>query len=328
MDSHMEQVKRLERKYRRKKRKAAWAHFRRRLPLRILYLLLTAAAVTGVWLLTKPRTAPVPPETLRVLILDVGQGDAALLSTDTHHILIDAGDWDQGDAVVQTLKAAGVKQLDCVINSHPHADHIGGLPAVLEQIPVGALYMPQIPAPMLPTVWSFTHVLELAGEKQIPVRTPACHETLPLGPAELEFLCTENTQFEDMNDCSLVCRVTCGVKRFLFTGDLSAAGEQAMLDAGYALSADVLKAGHHGSSGASTPAFLAAVRPDYAAVSCGMQNDYGHPAEKTIRALRESGCTVFRTDLDGALLFETDGSSMTVTKNYKPGDAGGITPPQ
>ena len=325
MAEHMEQIRRLERKYRRKKQLSAWERFRRALPLLMLYLLLTAAAVIGVWQLTKPRTKQASPAVLCVYVLDVGQGDAVLLRTGTHSILIDGGEPDQGNSVVQMIKASGAERLDCVINSHPHADHIGGLAAVLEQIPVGALYLPEIPENLLPTVWSYTHVLDLAAEKQIPVRTPACHETLPFGAAELEFLCTENTQFQELNDCSLVCRVTCGSRRFLFTGDLSEAGEQAMLQAGFELSADMLKAGHHGSSSASTEAFLAAVKPEYAAISCAALNDYGHPAEKTLRRLHETGCEVYRTDLDGSVLFETDGSSITVTPDYEFGLSGRIT---
>lgn len=325
MASQTDQIRRLERKYRRKKRTAKWEAFRRRLPLYLVFVILTAAAAGTLWFLTKPRTAPVPAGSLRVFILDVGQGDAALLCTDSHSILIDGGEPDRGTSVVQMIKAAGVQRLDCVINSHPHADHIGGLAAVLEQIPVGALYLPEIPEGLMPTVWSFTHILDLAEEKQIPVRTPACGEILPLGAAELEFLSTDNAQFEELNDCSLVCRVTCGARHFLFTGDLSEAGEQAMLDAGLTLSADVLKAGHHGSSHSTTPAFLDAVKPEYAAISCGALNDYGHPAEKTLRTLHETGCAVYRTDLDGSVLFETDGSHITVTPDYEFGLSGRLT---
>lgn len=313
MASHSDQIRRLERQYRRKKRMSKWEAFRRRLPFVLIFVLLTAAAAGLLWYRTSQRAAPVPPESLRVYILDVGQGDAALLCTGSHSVLIDGGEPDQGNAVVQMLKAAGVSRLDCVINSHPHSDHIGGLAAVLEQIPADVLYLPEIPDSLTPTVWSFTHILDIAAEKQIPIRTPECHDVLSLGAAELEFYSVENAGFEDLNDCSLVCRVTCGTKRFLFTGDLSEAGEQAMLSAGYDLAADVLKAGHHGSSHSTTPEFLAAVSPDYAAVSCGALNDYGHPAERTLRVLHDAECAVYRTDLDGTILFETDGSGITVT---------------
>ena len=325
MASHTDQIHRLERQYRRKKRASKREAFRKRLPLYLIFVILTAVAAGTLWFLTKPRTAPVPADSLRVFLLDVGQGDAVLLCTDSHSVLIDGGEPDRGTSVVQMIRAAGVNRLDCVINSHPHADHIGGLAAVLEQIPVGALYLPEIPENLMPTVWSFTHILEIAEKKQIPVRTPECGETVPLGAAELEFLSTDNTKFEDLNDCSLVCRVCCGRRRFLFTGDLGEAGEQAMLEAGLPLSADVLKAGHHGSSHSSTAAFLDAVRPEYAAVSCGAMNDYGHPAERTLRRLHEIGCAVYRTDLDGSVLFETDGSHMTVTPDYNFGLSGRIT---
>ena len=313
MSEHMDQIHRLERQYRRKKQMSKWELFRKRLPLLIVYLLLVAAALIAIHVMSKPRTAPVAANALRVYVLDVGQGDAALLCTDTHSVLIDGGEPDRGLAVVQMIKEAGVSRLDCIINSHPHADHIGGIAEVIEQIPVGALYLPEMPDALIPTVWSFTHVLDLAAEKQIPVRTPACHDVLPLGAAELEFLSVDNASFEDLNDCSLVCRVTCGTRRFLFTGDLSAAGEQAMLAAGYDLSADVLKVGHHGSAHSSAPDFLAAVSPEYAAISCGVMNDYGHPAERTLHALREFKCEIYRTDLDGTILFDTDGSSLAVT---------------
>lgn len=313
MSEHREQIRRLERQYRRKKQLSEWESFCKRLPLLIVYVILVTAALLAIHFLTKPRTVPVPANALRVYVMDVGQGDAALLCTETHSILIDGGDPDRGNAVVQMIKAAGVSRLDCVINSHPHADHIGGIAQVLEQIPVGALYLPEMPESLIPTVWSFTHVLDLAEQKQIPVRTPACHDVLSLGAAELEFLSVDNSVFEDLNDCSLVCRVTCEKRRFLFTGDLSEAGEQAMLAAGYDLSADVLKVGHHGSTHSTTPDFLAAVSPEYAAISCGVMNDYGHPAPRTMHALHEAECEVYRTDIDGTFCFETDGGEIAVT---------------
>ncbi len=312
MTEHQNQIRRVERRYRRAKQISKWDLFRQRLPFLIVYVILVAAALIAIEVTSKQRIMPVSPGALRIYQMDVGQGDAALLCTDTHSILIDGGEPDRGNAVVQMIREAGISRLDCVINSHPHADHIGGIAAVLEQIPVGALYLPEIPDALIPTGWSFSQVLELAAEKQIPVRTPACHEELPLGSASLTFFSVDNSAFEDLNDCSLLCRVTCGEKHFLFTGDLSAAGEQAMLAAGYDLSADVLKVGHHGSSHSTSPEFLAAVSPEYAVISCGALNDYGHPAVKTLHALHEAKCEVYRTDLDSTILIETDGIGITV----------------
>lgn len=322
MAKYSEQIRSLERKYLRKKRALKWKSFCKKLPLRLSVILLTAAAIFAVWFMTKPRPVPIPADTLRVYILDVGQGDAALLRTDSHSVLIDGGEPDYGPTVVRMLQKAGVEQLDCIINSHPHSDHIGGIAAVLEQIPVGALYLPKTPEAWKPTGLSYTNVLDLAEEKQIPIITPACHETLSLGAAELEFLCADDASLVDLNDCSLVCRVTCGERRFLFTGDLSAAGEQAMLSKGYALSADVLKIGHHGSSQSTTPDFLAAVSPDYAAISCGAMNDYGHPAPRILNVLRDAACAVYRTDFDHTILFETDGDRLSVISDYDFGHSG------
>ena len=257
-----------------------------------------------------------------VTFINVGQGDSILVVADGHAMLIDAGEESSGSTVVRYLQRQGIEKLDYAVATHPHSDHIGGIAAVLEQIPVGALYLPETPQAWMPTGLSYTNVLDLAEEKQIPIVTPACHETLSLGAAELEFLCADDDSFADLNDCSLVCRVTCGERRFLFTGDLSAAGEQAMLSKGYALSADVLKVGHHGSSQSTTPDFLAAVSPDYAAISCGAMNDYGHPAPRILNVLRDAACAVYRTDFDHTILFETDGDRLLVIPDYDFGHSG------
>lgn len=302
----------LERKHLREKRtlmqKALWK--------KLLLLLLAAAAMLGVWFLTKSRAVSLPAATLRVYFLDVGQGDAALLQTDSHSILIDGGESESGMDIVQMLRSLDIRRLDGIINSHPHSDHIGGIVDVLEQVPVDALYLPQTTDTQDSNAWAYENVLEIATEKQIPVYTPACCEKLSLGAAELEFLLVNAAESVDLNDSSLVCRVTCGERRFLFTGDLGASGEEALLNAGYALSADVLKVGHHGSGASTTPDFLAAVSPDYAVISCGARNDYGHPAQRVLDVLREMNCAIYRTDIDHTVLFETDGERISVMPDY------------
>ncbi|MBQ5335793.1 MAG: MBL fold metallo-hydrolase, partial [Oscillospiraceae bacterium] len=141
---------------------------------------------------------------------------------------------------------------------------------------------------------------------------PDCRETVSLGAAELTFLCTDNSAFDGLNDCSLVCLLTCGDVRFLFTGDLEEAGEQALLREGLIRPVTVLKTAHHGSSHATSAAFLAAARPKYAAISVAAVNDYGHPAPKTLNRLRDAGCQIFRTDLDGTVCFAADHNSIIV----------------
>lgn len=304
-------LRRLERKYRRLDRQAKWDSVRPKLP----YMLAAGVllCVTALLLAIYFRRADTLPETgalLHVDVLDVGQGDAILLRTEGHAVLIDAGDTDKGVTVVQQLAACGVTALDCIINSHPHADHLGGIEAVLRAMPVHAIYMPDIPAELLPTAESYLRTLQAAEELHIPVHLPQCRETLPLGAASLTFLSVDNAQFDELNNCSLCCLVTCGVQRFLFTGDLEAEGEAAFLAAGLIPEVSFLKVGHHGSSSSSSEAFLAAAKPDAAAISCGAMNDYGHPSAAVLERLAAVGCTVWRTDLDGALHFETDGETL------------------
>ena len=306
----------LERKYRRLKRQDKMERFRANLPALAVTVLLTAAAVIAICFAVRQRH-PEMPTALRMYVLDVGQGDAVLLTTETHSVLIDAGDPDQGMRIVQMLKALHIDRLDCVINSHPHADHIGGLADILSEMPVGAIYLPQMPETLIPTSYTFSHVLELAEEKGIALHTPACGEVLPLGTAELTFLSVDNSGFDGLNDCSLGCCITCGTQRFFCAGDLEAAGEKAFLAAGLIAPVTVLKVSHHGSSSSTTPEFISAAQPQFAAISCGARNDYGHPSEKALRTLRDAGCAVYRTDLDGTVIFATDGTSaLSVELGY------------
>ena len=231
-------------------------------------------------------------------------------------MLIDAGDYEQGFPVVQMLKALGVRKLDAAVCSHPHADHLGGLADVLEHIPTKELYMPDIPDTLVPTAYPFTRLLETAENKSTALRNPACHDTLELGGAALEFLCTDNTAFEDLNDCSLGCRITCGTVSFLLAGDLEHTGEEAMLNAGLIEPVSVLKVSHHGSSHATSDAFLQAAKPEYAVISVGAMNDYGHPAAKLLNRLAAAGCTIYRTDLDGSIMFAADGKKLRAVPHW------------
>ena len=305
------EMRKLEHKYRRLNRQAKWESIRPKLPYMLAAgVLLCIAAVLLAVYLRKADTLPQTDALLHVDVLDVGQGDAILLRTEGHAVLIDAGDTDKGVTVVQQLTACGVTELDCIVNSHPHADHLGGIEAVLRAMPVHAIYMPDVPAELLPTAESYLHMLHAAEELQIPVRIPQCRETIPLGAASLMFLSVDNAQFGGLNNCSLCCLVTCGKQRFLFTGDLEAEGEAAFLAAGLIPEITFLKVGHHGSSSASSAEFLAAAKPSAAAISCGAMNDYGHPSAAVLERLAAAGCTVWRTDLDGALHFETDGETL------------------
>ena len=316
MNAREKEVRQTARKYRRLKRRTKREQNAGRTALRAALLLLTALAVLSVRIASIPQPEPALPDALRVCILDVGQGDAALIRTPEHAVLIDAGDYEQGFPVVQMLKALGVRKLDAAVCSHPHADHIGGMADVLENIPTNVLYMPEIPDALMPTGYPFTRLLETAENKSTALRSPSCHDTLDLGSAALEFLCVDNTAFEDLNNCSLGCRVTCGSVSFWLAGDLEQEGEEAMLNAGLIDPVSVLKVAHHGSSHATSDAFLQAAKPEYAAISVGAMNDYGHPAAKLLDRLAAHGCTIYRTDLDDSILFATDGKALRAVPHW------------
>lgn len=308
---NVKELRQLELKYRRMKRQAQFHALKPKLP----YLIVTAVLLLmiGVLLFLLLRKSPAqqePPALLQVDVLDVGQGDAILLRTEGHAVLIDAGDTDKGTQVVQQLVALGVKELDCIINSHPHADHCGGIETVLRVFPVQALYFPTIPEQLLPTTPMYLSMLQAAEERHVPVYLPQCHDVLQLGDASLEFLSVDNSAFQDLNNCSLCCLVTCGSHRFFFGGDLETEGEAVFLSEGLIPRISFLKVSHHGSANATSDAFLAAAMPQAAAISCGAMNDYGHPSAQTLKRLSDLGCKVSRTDLDGALHYETDGVTV------------------
>lgn len=308
-------VREIERKHR---RKAARERFRRvlhrALPAAVLLTVMTALGLL-LYFRSRPRRAgeaACVPDALNIYVLDVGQGDAVLLECQGHAALIDAGDYTQGGRVVSAMHSLGITHLDYAVNSHPHADHIGGMQTVLRRVPAGMLILPDFPAALTPAVPSYLHALETAEQQGIPVRHAQCREKLPLGGAEIELLCTDNSGFTDLNDCSLGCRVTFGGFSFFCAGDLGAEGEAAMLSAGLIEPVTVLKVSHHGSSTSGSEAFLAAAAPQFAVISVGAPNDYGHPAPACLARLRAAGCNVYRTDLDGTVHLAADGSRVTV----------------
>lgn len=247
-----------------------------------------------------------------VHMIDVGQGDSILIQTKEKAVLIDAGERDQGQTVCDYLKSAGVNKLDLVIATHPHSDHIGGLADVLTQIRTEEILMPELSDEMVPTTSSFQRLLT-AVEKEN-VRAVAAEPGLvyDLGGGVSLTVLAPVKDYDKLNNYSVVCRLDCGQTSFLFTGDAEKQVEQDLLDAGANLQADLLKAGHHGSSTSSGDAFLDEVRPKIAAISCGQNNDYGHPHKEVLASFSQRGVTVCRTDLQGTVVFSTDGTDITV----------------
>jgi len=236
-----------------------------------------------------------PPSSLTVRFFDVGQGDAALLTSPAGvSVLVDGG--PDPAQVATELVALGVKRLDVVVASHPHADHVIGLPAVLSRIPVGLLLEPGCPADS-PDALALAEAVEAEG---VPVRHPRAGDVLVVGDVRFEVLspdrCWTGTESDTNND-AIVLRASIGEDSILFATEPEEPAQQVMLDAGIDLSADVLKVPHHGSA-TSIESFFQAVDPEVAVVSVG-PNTYGHPVPEVLAWIAATGAEVFRTDRDG-----------------------------
>lgn len=253
--------------------------------------------------------------TLEVYFFDVGQGDSELIRLPGgENILIDAGTSSTEDELVGELRSLGAETLDLVVATHPHADHIGGMAAVIDAFDVRQVVMPRISESDTPTTKTYENLLQSIADKGLTI-TPAepGDELLSSGGAVLTVLAPNGEDYGDLNNYSVVLRLTYGEDSFLFTGDAEEESEQEMLSLDWPLTATVLKCGHHGSETSTSPSFLDAVSPQYAVISCGVDNDYGHPDAVTLEKLEAAGVEVFRTDRQGTILASTEGSGVTMT---------------
>lgn len=243
--------------------------------------------------------------TLTVTWLDVGQGDAAVIQCGGQSMLIDGGKPEKSSYIYAWLQQHGLSYLDVIVATHVDADHIGGLAGALNYASVGTAYCPETTG-TTETFQSFVKYLAQRG-KQITV--PTAGETFALGGAQVQILGPLH-RAEDSNDNSIVLKVSFGASSFLFTGDAERAEEQDLLNAGVNLQSTVLKVGHHGSDTSTSYPFLRAVAPQYAVISVGAGNSYGHPTEAVLSRLRDAGVTTFRTDMQGEITAVSDGQTI------------------
>lgn len=255
---------------------------------------------------------------LQVHFLDVGQADCILIiSPSGKSVLIDGGNNEDGPGIVSYLKAQGVKELEGLIATHPHEDHIGGLDQVLQSIPTKNVYLPDATANTR-TFTEFISAVKSSGAKRIQAREGVA---LEIPGCTGVFLAPNQDHYEDLNNYSAVLKLTYGRVSFLFTGDAEDLSEAEMLKKGRDLKATVLKVGHHGSSSSTTKEFLRAVSPQYAVISVGADNDYGHPTPTVLKRLNEAGAKVYRTDLSGTIVAKTDGESIEFSTRTKDSEA-------
>ncbi len=240
--------------------------------------------------------------------INVGQGDAALVVCDDKTMLIDGGKPRASDIIYTYLKKLNIDYLDYIVASHADDDHIGGLSAPLAKMKVGNVLAPKTES----DIRSYKSLKSKIDEQGLRIVHPKPGETIEFGVSKIEFYGPITESEDDRNNGSVVMKIIYGDTSFLFTGDAERKEEQEILKAGYDISATVLKVGHHGSKNSTTYPFLREVMPRYAIISVG-DNSYGHPTDDTLSRLRDADVKVYRTDVNGDIIAESDGKTVKIT---------------
>lgn len=246
---------------------------------------------------------------LLIETVDVGQGDCIIIKTpDNSVIMVDAGERTAISNIVATFKKYDIEKIDLLIATHPHADHIGGMQYFVESYPISKIMMPKSDH----STTMYLNLLQSIKDKGLKITEAKPGITYEFGDVTIGVLGPVSTAYKDLNNISVVFKLTYGDTSFLFTGDAEKEAEKDIIASGADLSTDVIKAGHHGSSTSTTQEFLDAVSPLIALVSCEIDNEYGHPHKEFLERISKKGCTLYRTDKNGNISILSNGTNISV----------------
>jgi len=243
-----------------------------------------------------------------VHFIDVGQADSALIECDGKTMMIDGGNVADSNVVAAYLKKEDVTELNYVVCSHAHEDHVGGLSGALSVTKADNIYAPKTEA----NTKAYKNFKKKAEEQNVEIKHPNVGDEIQLGSSTVEFLGPVDENGKDLNSTSIVLKITYGNTSFLFTGDAESDEEEEILNSGADLKSTVLKVGHHGSRTSTSYPFLREVMPQYAVISVEKGNSYGHPNEETLSKLSDAGVEVYRTDESGDIVMTSDGNSINI----------------
>ncbi len=269
-----------------------------------------------------PQQKPLPEEgsSFSVHFIDVGQADAALILCDGKAMMIDGGNSEDSNLIYSYLSKRQITHLDYMVATHPHEDHIGGLAGALNAATVGTVYCP-VTEYDSGVFRNFKKYVEKQGAA---ITVPRKGDTFELGNAVCTVIAVD-PDAEDTNNTSIVLRIEYGKTSFLFTADAERAVELELVDSRYKLESTVLKVGHHGSDTSTSYVFLREIMPEYAVISVGADNDYGHPTGEVLSRLRDADVKVIRTDRHGTVVCTSDGKTVSFQTEKYSGDVLGVT---
>lgn len=242
--------------------------------------------------------------------IDVGQGNCTLVHMGDTAILVDSGEVGAAQTVISYIKNLGIDELDCVLVTHPHSDHMGAMTKILYEFEIKDLIMPEIPEDIIPTNSTYEKFLTAVSDNAENVIPAEAGMTYSYGEMNLEILAPLHG-YDNLNDMSAVSRVSFGETSVMFMGDASTAVEKDLLNTGKDFSADLINIGHHGSKTASSQKWLEAVNPEFAVICCGAGNEYGHPHSVVTERLDNIGIEYYRTDLNGTVVFQSNSKEFT-----------------
>lgn len=252
-----------------------------------------------------------PQEKLKVHFIDVGQGASQLIIGSTGKtILIDSGNNDKEQLIVNYLKKQKIDKIDILIGTHPDADHIGGMDAVIRNFDIGQIYMPKRQS----NTKTFEDVLLAIKSKGLKVNTAKSGLTLDWEQDTIVKMIAPINEYSEDNDWSAVIHLQYGDTSFLLTGDIENASEKDIISSGANIKADVLLVPHHGSKSSTSNQFLDKVSPKYAVIQVG-KNNYGHPTDEVLKRLNDKGIKIYRNDLQGDIIFTSDGKNLSANVN-------------
>lgn len=277
---------------------------------KIIYAAVLLVALVGMYVLDNMPEEPAVPvpegSDFAIHFLDVGQADSALVICDGKTMLIDGGNVEDSDYVYSALQSAGIDHLDYVVCSHAHEDHVGGLSGALNACTVGTVYC-SVDEYSTKCFRDFVKYTEGQGKE---ITIPVAGDSFDLGSSRVTVL-GPIWDYEETNSQSIVLRIVYGGTSFLFTGDATKESEADILADGAVVRSDVLKVAHHGSDTSNGQPWLDAVDPQYAVISVGQDNDYGHPHDEVMERLEALNIPIYRTDTMGTVVCTSDGETIS-----------------